>query len=128
MFNASTKNPEIQNRLVYFYNQAEIEEKIPPLTEENLYNFYKDNKDSIFYRLEKINLYVMFFNNLEDAEKVYDKIKSGTEFEKVTGRFFVKTYVKERDGEFKSLLKGDKPIFAEKAFKIRTISMKFRNL
>ena len=119
IFNAYTKDPEIQDRLVYFYNQAEIEQKIPPLTEENLYNFYKDNKNSIFYQLEKINLYAMVFDNFDDAEKVYKKIKSGTEFEKVTGRFFVKTYVKERDGKFRSLKEGEKPIFAEKAFKMK---------
>ena len=93
-FNANTKDPEIKDRLVYFYNQAEIEQKIPPLTEENLYGFYKKNKESIFYNLERINLYVMVFNNEEDAKKASDKIKSGTKFEKVTGRFFVKTYVK----------------------------------
>ena len=119
IFNAYTQDPEIKDRLVYFYNQAEIEQKIPPLTEENLHNFYMENKNSIFYQLEKVNLYAMYFNNLNDAQKVYDKIKSGTEFEKVTGRFFVKTYVRERNGEFKTLMKGEKPIFAEKGFKMK---------
>ncbi len=118
-FNANTKDPEIKDRLVYFYNQAEIEQKIPPLTEENLYGFYKKNKESIFYNLERINLYVMVFNNEEDAKKASDKIKSGTKFEKVTGRFLVKTYVKERDGELKTYRGNEKPIFAEKAFKMK---------
>ena len=118
-FNADTKDPEIKDNLLYFYNQAEIEQKIPPLTEENLHNFYNDNKESIFYNLERINLYVMVFNNEEDAKKASDKIKSGTEFEKVTGRFFVKTYFKERDGELKTYRGNEKPVFAEKAFKMK---------
>jgi parvulin-like peptidyl-prolyl isomerase len=120
VFNKNTKDPEIKNRLVYFYNQAEIEDKIPPLTEENLHKFYSDNRTSIFYQLEKINLYAMYFNNAEDANKAYDKIKSGTKFEKVTRDFFVKTYIKERDGELKTYRGNEKPIFAEKAFKMKS--------
>ena len=118
-FNANTKDTEIKDRLVYFYNQAEIEEKIPPLTEDNLHNFYNDNKESIFYNLERINLYVMVFNNQKDAKQASDKITSGTEFEKVTGRFFVYTYDRERDGEFKTFGGREKPIFAEKAFTMK---------
>lgn len=119
IFNAYTKDPEMKDRLVYFYNQVKIEQKIPPLTKENIYNFYNDHKNSIFHQLEKINLYAMVYDNLEDAKEVYKKIKSGTEFEKITGRFYVKTYIKESDGKLKSLIIGQKPIFAEKAFKMK---------
>lgn len=119
VFNKNTKDPEIRNKLVYMYNQAEIENKIPPLTEENLHKFYKDNKSSIFYLLRKINIFAMYFNNEEDAQKAYDKIKSGTKFEKVTGDFYVKTYVKERDGELKTYRGKEKPIFAKEGFKMK---------
>lgn len=119
VFNAYTKNPVIKDRLVYLYNQAEIEQKIPPLTEENLYSFFKDNEETIFYQLEKRNIYAMVFENEEDAKKVYDKIKSGAEFEKVTGRFFVKTYIKERGGELRAFMGSEKPVFAGKAFEMK---------
>ena len=118
-FNKNIKDPEIKGRLVYFYDQAEIEQKIPPLTEENLHNFYNDNRESIFYQLERRNIYAMFFNTEKEAKEIYNKIQSGIEYEKVTGRFFVKTYDRERNGEFKSLMRNEKPIFAEKAFKMK---------
>ncbi|OGU37326.1 MAG: hypothetical protein A2068_12870 [Ignavibacteria bacterium GWB2_35_6b] len=119
VFNAYTINPVIKDRLVYLYNQAEIEQKIPPLTEENLYNFFNDHKESIFYQLEKRNIYVMIFETEEAAKKVYNEITSGIEFEKVTGRFLVKTFIKERDGELKAFNKIDKPVFAKEGFEMK---------
>lgn len=119
VFNAYTENPVIKDRLVYLYNQAEIEQKIPPLTEENLYKFFKDNEESIFYQLEKRTIYAMLFDNQVEAKNVYEKINSGVEFEKVTGRYFVKSYIKERDGKLKTYLGIEQPIFAQKGFNMK---------
>ncbi|HTX20005.1 MAG TPA: peptidyl-prolyl cis-trans isomerase [Bacteroidota bacterium] len=118
-FNPFTTDPEIRDRLVYFYNQAEIEQRIPPLTEDNLRSFYDAHKDSLFYDLERRIIYVMVFGNQGDAKQASAKIKSGTEFEKVTGRYLVETYDRQRDGEFKTFGGREKPIFAPKAFTMK---------
>ena len=60
----------------------------------------------------------MVFPTKDEAEDAFNKIKQGIPFEKVTGRYLVKTYIKDRDGEIKSLRFGEKPVFGDLSFKM----------
>jgi hypothetical protein len=119
IFNAFTTNIVLRNQIVHLYNQVEVEAKIPEATDEALHRFYKENEDTLYYQLEKRNLFVMVFPAKEDAEKAWVKINSGTHFEKVTGSYLVNTYIKERNGEIKSYLNDEKPIFGKTAFQMK---------
>ncbi len=61
--NPETKNPLIKDRLIYLYNQAVIEASIPETTPEALHNFYEDHKDSIFYQLKVVYIYVRVYSD-----------------------------------------------------------------
>ncbi len=119
IFNVSTLNPVLKNKIVYLYNQAEIEGKIPPATDKALHKFFKENENTLYHQLEKRNIFVMVFPDEASVEKTGLKIQHGTPFEKVTGNYLVKTYVKERDGEIKSYLSDEKPVFGKAAFNMK---------
>ena len=119
IFNPYTNNPVLKNKLVYLYNQAEIEAKIPQATDAALHQFFKNNENTLYYQHEKRNILVMVFPNKDEAENASEKIKRGTPFEKVTGRYFVKTYIKERNGEIKLYLIDERPVFGKEAFKMK---------
>jgi parvulin-like peptidyl-prolyl isomerase len=119
IFNAFTTNLVLKSQIVYLYNKAEVEAKIPEATDEILHQFYKENENTLYYQLEKRNLFVMVFPAREDAEQASAKINSGTPFEKITGSYLVKTYIKERDGEIKSYINDEKPIFGKVAFEMK---------
>ncbi|MBN1300518.1 MAG: peptidyl-prolyl cis-trans isomerase [Melioribacteraceae bacterium] len=118
IFNAFTTNSTLRNQIVYLYNQAEVEAKIPAATDEALQRFFKANESTMYYQLEKRNIFVMVFPSKTDAEKVSAEINNGTSFEDVTGKYLVKTYIKERDGEIKSYLSNEEPTFGELAFEM----------
>ena len=86
---------------------------------KHLHQFFKENENTLYYQLEKRNIFVMVFPNKEDAEKASAKINNGTPFEKVTGSYLVRTYIKERNGEIKSYLSDEKPTFGKIAFKMK---------
>ena len=119
IFYAFTANPALKFQIVKLYNQAEIEAKLPEATDEALHRFYKENENTLYYQLEKRNLFVMVFPTKVDAEKALAKINTGTPFEKVTGNYSVKTYIKERDDGIKSFGKDEKPIFGNVGFELK---------
>jgi hypothetical protein len=119
IFSPFTKNVILKNRIAYLYNQAEIEAKIPDTTYEALHQFYNENENTLYYQLEKRNIFVMVFPNKDEAENAFTKIKQGIPFEKVKGSYLVKTYLKERNGEIKTFPNVEKPVFGEIAFKMK---------
>ncbi len=119
IFNAFTDDIVLKNQIVYLYNQAVIESKIPSVTEQAIYDFYMKHKDDLYYQLEKRNIFVVVFTSKEEAEEAYKKINDGIPFEKVKGSYLVKTYTKERNGEIKSLRKEEKPLFGKIAFTLK---------
>jgi parvulin-like peptidyl-prolyl isomerase len=119
IFNPFTKNLTLKNQLAYLYSQAEIEAKIPETTDEALQQFFKENENTLYYQLEKRNIFVMVFSNKDDAENASRKIKQRIPFEKVKGSYLVKTYIKERNGEIKSYLNDEKPVFAKVAYAMK---------
>ena len=118
IFNPYTNNTILKSRLVHLYNQAEVETKIPEATDEALHNFFKENENTLYYQLEKRNILVMVFPSKDQAENAFNKIEQGIPFEKVTGRYLVKTYIKERNGEIKSRRYNEKPVFGDVSFKL----------
>ncbi|MGD8779038.1 MAG: peptidylprolyl isomerase [Ignavibacteria bacterium] len=108
----------IKGRLAYLYNQAVIEGSIPEATPEALKKFYQDQKDSIFYQLKKINIYTRIYSDSVKAASEIKEINKGTPFEKVSNRWFVKTFIRERDGSLKSFGSKELPYLAEAAFKL----------
>ena len=119
IFNPFTTNLTLKNQLAHLYNQAEIEAKILEATDEALHQFFKENENTLYYQLEKRNIFVMDFPNKDEAENASEKIKQGIPFEKVKGRYLVKTYIKERNGEIKSYQNDEKPVFGTVAFKMK---------
>jgi hypothetical protein len=73
----------------------------------------------MYYQLEKINIYVMNFSENEKADDAIQKIKSGTPFEKISGRWLVKTYVIDRKGNYQSFKSKEQPYLAEAGFKLK---------
>ncbi|MBK7106240.1 MAG: peptidyl-prolyl cis-trans isomerase [Ignavibacteriae bacterium] len=118
IINPYTDNLVVKSKLSYLYNQAIIEGNIPEITPETLKKFYDEQRDSIFYQLKKINLYTRIYSDKEKAEKEIEDINSGIPFEKISNRWFVKTYIRERDGSLKSFRSIEPPYLAEAAFKL----------
>ena len=119
IFNPTTNNSVIRNKLVWMYNKAVIESQIPDTTSQALEKFYDEQKDSLYFMLDKVNIYALIFSKKEQADSAEAKIKSGTPFEKLSDRWFVKTYVINREGNYKSFLSGEKPYMANAAFKLK---------
>ena len=118
IFNANTKNEVLKGRIVYLYNQANIEQKIPEATEDALRQFYNERKDSTYYQLKKINIYAKIYSDSTEAADVMQKIKNGAKFKDVSNKWYVKTYVRERDGTYESYLSKEPPYLAQAAFKL----------
>jgi len=118
IFNSGTANPVLKSQIVRLYDQAVVESQIPETSAQNLKKFYEEQKDSLYYQLEKKNFYIMIFPHKEKALEVTSKIKEGIPFEKITGRWLVKTYIRDRDGKIKSYKSKEKPLLGETAFKL----------
>lgn len=112
-------NPILKSKIVNLYDQVVIESQIPEPTSELLHKFYESQKDSLYYHLKKINIYAMIFPEEKKADEIMQRIKNGTPFEKISGRWFVKTFVRDRNGHVKSYKSQEKPFLGEAAFKLK---------
>lgn len=118
LVNPYTENSVIKDRLIYLYNQAVIEASIPDATTKALQNFYKHQKDSIFYQLKKINIYARIYSDSAEAAADIKEINNGTPFEKVKNAWWDKAFIRERDGSLKSYKLNEPPYLAKAAFKL----------
>ncbi len=118
IFHCRTKNPVLRNQIAFLYNVAVVDSQIPKPTTEMLQEFYDQQKDSLYYQLEKKNIYAMIYSDEQKAKEVMQKISSGTPFEKISGRWFVKTFIRNRNGEIESYLSQEPPFLGEAAFKL----------
>ncbi len=118
VFNPYTNNPALKYKIVELYDKAVIESQIPEPTEAALWEFYQANRDSLYYQLEKINLYAMIYSDKSEADQMWAKIQAGTPFNEASNRWFVKTFIKDRDGQIKSYLSKEPPYLGEAAFKL----------
>jgi hypothetical protein len=72
----------------------------------------------MFYQLKKINIYTRIYSDSVKAAEEMEKINNGIPFEKVSDRWLVKTYIRERDGSLKSYRSQEPPYLAEAGFKL----------
>jgi hypothetical protein len=119
LINPYTKDLVMQDRLVYLYNQAVIESRIPAPTPEALHKFYNEQKDSIFYQLKKVNIYARIYSDSAKAAADINEIRKGIPFEKVSDTWWNKAYIRERDGTLKSYRSPEPPYLAKASIKLK---------
>lgn len=113
-----TQDPLIVDRILYLYNLTVIDGSIPKETPEELHKFYEEQKDSIFYQLKVVYIYARIYSDSTKAAADINEIKKGTPFEKVKDSWYVKEYIRERDGSLKSYRSQEPPYLAKEAFKL----------
>ncbi|HDR67689.1 MAG TPA: hypothetical protein ENN61_01430 [Bacteroidaceae bacterium] len=119
IFNPKTNNVAIRNQIVYLYNVAVIDSQIPVPTDEMLHLFYQQYKDSLYYQLNRIHIYAMIFPEEEKANEIMQEIRNGIPFEETTGRWFVRSFIRDRDGRIRSYLSPEEPFLGERSFQLR---------
>jgi len=119
VLNPNTASSVIRNKLVQLYNQAVIESQIPEATETALQQFYHVNRDSMYYQLAKVNIYALIYPDRETAEKMWSKIKEGATIPDVSDRYFVKTFIRTREGEIRAFSSTEVPYLGEAAFALK---------
>ncbi len=118
VFNPHSTDPTLKERIVRLYNQKEIEEKIPALTEQAQKQFYAANKDSLYYQLAKVNIYAVIDSIPARIEAMKEKLAAGTPFQKLAPVIDVKTYIRKKDGTLATYFGDEPPYLAEAAMKL----------
>jgi len=118
VFTARTTNPILKDGILRLYNQHVIEKQIPPAKEQALKEFYLKNKDSLYYQLAKVNLYVAVDSSRTAVIGMKEKLQLNVPFEKIAPSILVKTYIRNRDGTYSTYLGIDRPVLAEAAFQL----------
>ncbi len=119
LINPQTKDPIIKDKLLYLYNKSVIDGSIPEATPEALQKFYEAQKDSIFYQLKVVYIYARIYPDSAEAAADINKIKKGTPFEKVKDSWYVKEYIRERDGSLKAYRTSGGDYLAKAAFALK---------
>jgi len=119
IFNSSTTNPVMRNEIIRIYNQQVIDAQIPKPTEEALRQFYEKQKDSLFYQLAKVNIYAITSPDGKTIDSLGHKLDENVPFEKLAGKIFVKTYIRDREGVVKPYLSSETPFLGIAAFQLR---------
>ena len=119
VFTPTTTNPVLSNGILRLYDRHEIVEQVPPATEQALKEFYKANKDSLYYQLAKVNIYAAVDSDKNVIDGMKEKLNQNVPFEKLAPRILVKTYIRERDGTLKTYFGDEPPLLAEAAFKLK---------
>ena len=118
-FTPGTTNPILKNEIVRLYNRHEIEEHIPPATDQALRDFYRANKDSLYYQLAKVNMYAVVDTNKSVIDGMKEKLDQKVPFEKLAREVLVKTFIRRRDGTLATFLGEEPPFLAEAAFTLK---------
>ena len=118
VFNPNSADPTLKERIVRMYDQKEIEEKIPALTEQAKKQFYAENKDSLYYQLAKVNIYAVIDSIPARLEAMKEKLAAGTPFQKLAPVIDVKAYIRKKDGILATYLGNEPPYLAEAAMKL----------
>jgi hypothetical protein len=120
IYNPATVDPVRRAEIVRLYDQREIEEQIPAATENALVDFYRANKDSLYYQLPKVNLYAVVDSSKNAINGLKEKLAQHIPFEKLAPEILVKTYIRKRDGTNHTyLVDNEPPFFADVAFKMK---------
>lgn len=118
VLNPYLKSNFIVDQIVKLYDQEIIEKQIPIPNEILLKKFYEGQKDSLYYQLAKVNIYMIIAQDTATINKIKQEYKDGTPFEKLSNRVFVKRFIKQKSGEIVSENPNEKPLLGELAFKM----------
>lgn len=118
VLNPYLKSNFIVDQIVKLYDQEIIEKQIPIPNEILLKKFYEGQKDSLYYQLAKVNIYMIIAQDTATINKIKQEYKDGTPFEKLNNRVFVKRFIKQKSGEIVSENPNEKPLLGELAFKM----------
>ncbi len=118
IFNPYTRSQILIDEIAKIYDSEIIGKQLPEPNEYNLKMFYEMNKDSLYYQLAKVNVYVIF---AEDSNKIIElkkKYSEGIPFEKLHNRVFVKRFIRQKDGSIKTDNHEDEPALSKIAFEL----------
>ena len=82
-----------------YYDQRQIEDRIPDPTEAALRAFYEAHADSLFYQLETVYTEVIEREDKEEIDRVWARVQDGAPFSEVSNRRLVRSFERSRDGE-----------------------------
>lgn len=119
IFDPKTTNTVIQAKMVMLYNRVFIDAQVPEPSDTELFKFYEDQKDSLFYQLAKVNIHAAIFPDKTAADQVWAQIQQGKTFHELIKSYLVKTFIKTRDGQVRSFLTNETPFLGESAFKLQ---------
>ncbi|MEG8946581.1 peptidylprolyl isomerase [Rosettibacter firmus] len=118
VFNPFTKSQILVDEIAKLYDSEIIEKQIPEPDEKNLKMFYEENKDSLYYQLAKVNIYVAFASDTIKIDSLKKKYSKGIPFEKLDNRIFVKRFIRQKDGSIKADHLDQDTSLASIAFKL----------
>jgi hypothetical protein len=118
VFTATTTNPILKEGIVQLYNRYVIDAQIPPATDQALKDFYSQNRDSLYYQLAKVNLYAAVDTSRDAVIAMKERLAQNVPFEKIAPNVLVKTYVRNRDGSYRTFLGIEPPYLAEAGFRL----------
>ncbi|MBO8131000.1 MAG: peptidyl-prolyl cis-trans isomerase [Candidatus Marinimicrobia bacterium] len=102
-----TKNWVIIDEIAKLYDKEVIEKQIPEPRERELREFFEKNRDSLYYRPARVNIYVVLANDTLKISECKRKIKEGERFERIDRRVYVKRFFRGKDGVVYPEKKGD---------------------
>ena len=110
IFTANTANPALKKRIVWLYDQKEIEAKIPELTEKTIEEFYSAHSGSLYYQPTFVTIDAIILASKDSIDVLWQKHLSGVPFDKLAKSWFVKTFAKYRsDDTIQSFLSIEPP-------------------
>ncbi len=118
IINPNRPNQLLQNRVIQLYNAEKIDSKVPEPGEDDLREFYQAHKESLFYQLPRVRVFMYVYDDSVKAADAIQRYKEGTPFEDLEAGYLVRTFEKNRDGEIKSYMRNEKPYLGEAAFRM----------
>jgi len=118
VLNPYLKSNFMVDEIAKLYDKEIIDKQIPQPNENALKKFYESNKDSLYYQLAKVNIYMIISDDTVTINKFKEDYKNGVPFEKLDKRVFVKRFIRKKTGEIVSENPNEKPLLSETAFKM----------
>ncbi len=116
VFDPYTTNDIIIDEIVKVYDAEVIDKQIPVPTEKMLRDFYNEVKDTLYFQKAKVILYIALADDTSGINLFKKRIEEGTPYERVDNRVFVRSYIRERNGELVSEIGDEFKVLTTKAF------------
>lgn len=112
----NTKSDVLRDNFIQLYDQEIMRLHMPEVTDNALHLFYDENKDSLFFQFAKINIHAAITSDETSAKELMKKLDQGVQFQNLTARIFVKTFIQDHDGKVLAFRSKEKPFLGEAAF------------